>query len=101
MARNGTVGRGGRGKIDVVELSAKCLNVALAPTGGWRATLAINIQLEGPDGQRYRGAGSRLHVRVYPVRPAGGDKAHAAATNGKAVRKTAKVGSKRKAAAKR
>ena len=55
------------GKIAVEHLSAECLKVGLIPTGGWRATLAVNIMLKGPDGQRYRGGGSRLHVRVYPV----------------------------------
>ncbi|SRR5690606_18101513 len=64
MAKNG---RGRGGKIEVEHLSAECHKVGLIPTGGWRATLAMNIILKGPDGQRYRGGGSRLHVRVYPV----------------------------------
>jgi hypothetical protein len=93
MAKNGTIGRRGRGKIEVAELTATCSNVALAPTGGWRATLAVNIQLVGPDGQRYRGAGSRLHVRVYPIRQEAGEKAGPGG-NGKAVRKRAKSAAK-------
>lgn len=64
MAKNG---RGRGGKIEVEHLSAECRKVGLVPTGGWRATLAMNIILKGPDGQRYRGGGARLHVRVYPV----------------------------------
>lgn len=96
MPKNGQVVGGGRGKMKVVELSADCLNVGLAPTGGWRATLAVNIQIEGPDGQRFRGAGSRLHVRVYPIRPTK-DEAPAP----RAKKKAKASGAKRQAAAKR
>jgi hypothetical protein len=95
MSRNGSTSRGRRGKVQVIELSADCLNVGLAPAGGWRATLAINIQLQGPDGVKYRGAGSRLHVRVYPVRPEGNGKSAAPGANGKAPRKAAKAGAKK------
>jgi hypothetical protein len=92
MATGGKAGQNGRGKLKVTELSADCLRVGLAPTGGWRATLSVNIEIEGPDGQRYRGAGSRLHVRVYPIKPAKGE---AASSNGHRSGGKRKVGAAR------
>ena len=58
-------------EVKVLKLSATCAGVGLDPAGGSRATLAVHIELEGPDGQRYRGVGTQLRLRVYPVRGRG------------------------------
>ena len=75
-------------KIRVAELEAECLKVAASPANGHRATVAVKVQVVGPDGVRYRGGGTRLHLEVEPV--GGGGAAKAKKTTKKRAKKKAR-----------
>ena len=56
-----------RGRPAVVALEGRGVRVSRRSTGGFYASVALNLELELPGGQRFRGRCDRVMVRVYPL----------------------------------
>lgn len=55
------------GRPTVLLLEGKCTKVKRRVEQGYCATLSLNLEIELPNGQRFRGGGDRMAVRVYPL----------------------------------